>query len=393
MPNCWRVSLGERGCRVVLFERKPGGVLYREVWIGGKRVAAKKSLGHRDRERAKADAYKLLATLKTHQDALSGGRLTLRTLFDIYVGSPSFQGKKPRTQREDRRKLERVLGFVNPDRDVMSLTVTDVERYKGARLRGECGGTKVGMRAVEADLSVLRAMLNWGIRQRTSRGMPLLPYNPLQGVKLPREKNPQRPIATWERFEKTREVLETLQREAASEAKRRSWIKVELALVLAEATGRRIGAIQQLRWEDVDFDKGVIRWRQDADKQGIERWMPMPSQLVEELRSFQRRLVVVGGPVFASPWRTNGTMHPRTLAQLLVEAEQKAGLPKLTGGVWHPYRRKWATERKHLPVIDVAQAGGWSDTQTLLTCYQQPDHETLLAVISETRKVRERGVG
>ena len=64
MPNCWRVSLGERGCRVVLFERKPGGVLYREVWIGGKRVAAKKSLGHRDRERAKADAYKLLATLK-----------------------------------------------------------------------------------------------------------------------------------------------------------------------------------------------------------------------------------------------------------------------------------------------------------------------------------------
>ena len=223
--------------------------------------------------------------------------------------------------------------------------------------------------------------------------MPLLPYNPLQGVKLPREKNPQRPIATWERFEKTREVLETLQREAASEAKRRSWIKVELALVLAEATGRRIGAIQQLRWEDVDFDKGVIRWRQDADKQGIERWMPMPSQLVEELRSFQRRLVVVGGPVFASPWRTNGTMHPRTLAQLLVEAEQKAGLPKLTGGVWHPYRRKWATERKHLPVIDVAQAGGWSDTQTLLTCYQQPDQETLLAVISETRKVRERGVG
>ncbi len=80
MPNCWRVSLGERGCRVVLFERKPGGILYREVWIGGKRVAAKKSLNHRDRERAKADAYKLLATLKSNQDALSGGKLTLRTL-------------------------------------------------------------------------------------------------------------------------------------------------------------------------------------------------------------------------------------------------------------------------------------------------------------------------
>ena len=44
-------------------------------------------------------------------------------------------------------------------------------------------------------------------------------------------------------------------------------------------------------------------------------------------------------------------------------------------------------------MIDVAEAGGWNDTQTLLTCYQQPDQETLLAVVSETRKVRERGVG
>ena len=56
-------------------------------------------------------------------------------------------------------------------------------------------------------------------------------------------------------------------------------------------------------------------------------------------------------------------------------------------------RRKWATERKHPPVMDVAQAGRWSNIQTLLMCYQQPDHETLLAVVSESRKVRERGVG
>ncbi len=74
--------------------------------------------------------------------------------------------------------------------------------------------------------------------------------------------------------------------------------------------------------------------------------------------------------------------------------QDRKGCPeKLTRGVWHPYRRKWATERKRLPVIDVAQAGGWSDTQTLLTCYQQPDPETLLTVVSESRKVRERGVG
>ena len=33
--KCWRESLGSHGCRVYLFERKPGGTLYREVWVGG----------------------------------------------------------------------------------------------------------------------------------------------------------------------------------------------------------------------------------------------------------------------------------------------------------------------------------------------------------------------
>lgn len=77
----------------------------------------------------------------------------------------------------------------------------------------------------------------------------------------------------------------------------------------------------------------------------------------------------------------------------LMVAERAARLPKLEGGLWHPYRRKWATERKHLPLKDVAAAGGWKDTETLLTCYQQPDNETLLAVMSEQRKVRETALG
>jgi len=46
--------------------------------------------------------------------------------------------------------------------------------------------------------------------------------------------------------------------------------------------------------------------------------------------------------------------------------------------------------RKRLGAIsDVAAAGGWKDTETLLTCYQQPDADTLLAVMSEPRKVRD----
>ncbi len=65
-------------------------------------------------------------------------------------------------------------------------------------------------------------------------------------------------------------------------------------------------------------------------------------------------------------------------------------MPKLAGGLRHPYRRNWATERKHLSLKDVAAAGGRRDVETFLTCYKQPDQDTLLAVMSEPRKLRDR---
>jgi hypothetical protein len=71
------------------------------------------------------------------------------------------------------------------------------------------------------------------------------------------------------------------------------------------------------------------------------------------------------------------------------QAETEAQLPKLDGALWHAYRRKWATERKHLPLKDVAAAGGWVDVETLLRSYQQPDKGTLLAVMNEPRKLSE----
>ena len=48
------------------------------------------------------------------------------------------------------------------------------------------------------------------------------------------------------------------------------------------------------------------------------------------------------------------------------------------------FRRVWATERKDLPLKDIAAAGGWRDTTTLLR-YQQPDEATLRAVVEFER--------
>jgi hypothetical protein len=73
----------------------------------------------------------------------------------------------------------------------------------------------------------------------------------------------------------------------------------------------------------------------------------------------------------------------------LLQAETLAKLPKQQGSLWHAYRRKWATERKHLPDTDVAAAGGWSDTSTLKQVYQQADQETMYRVVSEPGRLRE----
>ena len=75
-------------------------------------------------------------------------------------------------------------------------------------------------------------------------------------------------------------------------------------------------------------------------------------------------------------------------------AEEVAGLEPLDGSLWHAYRRKWMVERKDLPLKDVMEAGGWSDVQTVMTCYQQADDDTLRRVINNPDKlvVREGGL-
>lgn len=111
-------------------------------------------------------------------------------------------------------------------------------------------------------------MLRWAVTVRTASGKRLLEQNPLAGTKRIREKNPKRPVATWERYQETRRIIQELALSSKSDGSRQKWLKLELAMVLAEATGRRLGAIRQLRWDDVDFSRGTIRWRAETDKKG-----------------------------------------------------------------------------------------------------------------------------
>lgn len=163
-------------------------------------------------------------------------------------------------------------------------------------------------------------------------------------------------------------------------------------LVLLEATSRRAGSVRLLRWEDINFATGEITWKAESDKKRKEWIVPIPQTLIDELRTFQKKLGAISGWIFPSGKNSTEAARRDVLEAQLLKAEREAKLTKLKGGVFHPYRRKWATERKHLSLKDVAAAGGWKDVGTILTSYQHADWETMLQVMSEPKKVTERGV-
>jgi len=74
-----------------------------------------------------------------------------------------------------------------------------VRRVKVAR------ASNPGETAVGADIVFLNAVLNWGTRVRLSDGSRLIESNPIHGYKRPLNKNPKRPVATYDRFLAVRE--------------------------------------------------------------------------------------------------------------------------------------------------------------------------------------------
>lgn len=76
----------------------------------------------------------------------------------------------------------------------------------------------------------------------------------------------------------------------AHESLRYRWVRLELALVLAEATGRRIGAIAGLGWEDVQQHPPAIRWRAEHDKKRRDAVIPIPDALPGEIRRLRAQL-------------------------------------------------------------------------------------------------------
>jgi integrase len=262
-------------------------------------------------------------------------------------------------------------------RRVSTLSDSDVRRFTAARRNGDpllvgvSPGRPVRDRSVEADLIALHTMLNWGAKERDESGRRLIVENPLHGVPIPREKNPIRPLVSYDEYLKLLGVAV------------RVHPLLPLALVLAEGTGRRLSSFRQLRWSDIDLRGGTIYWRAEHDKKSYAGEVPMAEEVKQALAEAQQVRPAIGDtPIFPSPGDPTRPCRAEVLDAWLRRAYVLAELVPRKGGMWHPFRRKWATERKGLSPVDVAAAGGWKNPNTPLRIYQQADSATMRAVVS-----------
>ena len=270
---------------------------------------------------------------------------------------------------------------------------TQVDRFAHLRLAGKLtpdhsrGRKEVRAGTVDGDFRWLSSVFNWGRKHRVD-GKRLLPVNPLHDVEWTKEKNVRRPIASHDRFVKTLEQADAIDPHG----------RLRCILTLARHTGHRENAICQLRADDYlrtkadvrtalselgldersaeQFDQGGIRWRAEADKQGRYSVTPIRKDVRDALDQYLRENPRVGDvPLFPSPQDETRPIRRDLVATWLLKAEKLAKLPKIGGGQFHPYRRLWATERKHIPIQDVAEAGGWKSIETVQQLYQQSDAE------------------
>jgi integrase len=279
--------------------------------------------------------------------------------------------------------------WLGPGGDPHTISLREWEGFISARAAGEISArgvrtddqNPVRPRTVEADCDWLRTVFSWAVDWRLKNGGYLMRENPVRGYRAPAEKNPRRAVATQDRFEIVRAISD-------------EFGYLSEILDLANDTGRRISSICKFLYSDLIVNEHgrfvSIRWRAETDKTGHESIIPITEDAGAALTRVQQARPGIGDThIFPAPGNPQRPISRHLADSWLRKAEKKAGLSPLEGTLWHAYRRKWVTERKHLPDVDVAAAGGWQNTDTLKLAYQHADHETLRQVVMEPRRLRD----
>ncbi len=205
----WTFSAGSRGCTVKVFERRSGGILYMSVWNSKKGRAAKRSLGHRDKDLAIRQAQEEAEKRRQGIEAFNQA-LTLETLLNLYVAEHEPLRKSYNLRVTDQRRAEMWATFVGLNADPRTLSIKQLKTFANLRSKGVINGRGVEVPAAEReptrktavynDLKWLMTVFRWATRYRRPDGTFLLNSNPWErlGKEISkwREPTPRQAVAS-----------------------------------------------------------------------------------------------------------------------------------------------------------------------------------------------------
>jgi integrase len=205
-----------------------------------------------------------------------------------------------------------------------SLTLKDVEDYRTQRL-GEVTQRKTPPTPATLDneVEMLKRVLNYAVERRE------LPANPLARVRLLRKPNVRRSVVDEEVFQRLFEASEEALRPV---------------ILTAFDTGMRKREVLDLRWEQVDLKRGVIRLAPQDTKAEDARVVVLTARVLAMLEAQPRGLPST--PVFRNP----DTGEPwQDIRKPFSRACKKA---KLDGLWFHDLRRSFVTKARRTGIAE-----------------------------------------
>lgn len=202
-------------------------------------------------------AEKILLKLKTAviENKYLDIKKKAKVKFETQVGQYLIYAKANKRSWDRDQKSLKNLSRCFAGKYLYEITSYDIENYKMERSK------VVSPATVNRELACLKHMLNKAVEWQ------MLEVNPAKNVKLLRENNQRLRYLT-------RQEIERLYESSPDHLKP--------IILTALLTGMRKGEILSLKWEDIDFDQGVIFVRDS--KNGEMREIPINDQLMLTLK-------------------------------------------------------------------------------------------------------------
>lgn len=286
----------------------------------------------RTSDRDEAEAF--LAAFRLTADDEPAADLTVSEALDWYWNAHAKNLFRPDTAALAMRYLRPFFGSTLAS----SLTLAKQEAYVDHRRE-----TGVGDESIRRDLSVLAAALNRAVKhQKLDRAPPFLALTPAP----PRER--------W----LTRGEVARLLRQMRKPIRGKRHAHVLLFTRLALYTGARTGAILDLTWDRVDFERGLIDYRVPGRKETKKRRTVTPMtrkvrRMLQHARKHARGRHVIS-------WA--GERIDRVAKACIAHAE-KAGVENYSPHVLRHTFASWAVQ-KRVPIYTVGKALGQTVAST-----------------------------